>query len=109
MASRAGSRTPSRTTTTASGTTPAAKAATGRPAGWGRPPCGRNHDHPPVQGLAAFGARSVRVALPFAAYQVVARHPQAGLFSPGGSLLVLIAWPVATLVTAGVLLARRDL
>jgi hypothetical protein len=40
---------------------------------------------------------------------VVARHPQAGLFSPGVSLLVLIAWPAAMLVTAGVLFTRRDL
>jgi len=56
-----------------------------------------------------WNVRIGRFTLPFAAYQVVARHSQAGLFSPGVSLLILIAWPVATLVTAGVLLTRRDL
>ena len=56
-----------------------------------------------------WNVRIGRFTLPFAAYQVVARHPQAGLFSPGVSLLVLIAWPAAILVTAGVLLSRRDL
>jgi hypothetical protein len=44
----------------------------------------------------------------FAAYQVLALHPQRGLFSPGASMLVLIAWPAAALVAAGVLLTRRD-
>jgi hypothetical protein len=56
-----------------------------------------------------WNVRIGRFTLPFAAYQVVAQHPQAGLLSPGLSLLVLIAWPAATLVTAGVLLTRRDL
>jgi len=56
-----------------------------------------------------WNVRIGRFTLPFAAYQVVGRHPQAGLFSPGVSLLVLIAWPAAILVTAGVLLSRRDL
>ena len=56
-----------------------------------------------------WNVRIGRFTLPFAAYQVVARHSQPGLFSPGVSLLVLIAWPAVILVTAGVLLARRDL
>ena len=56
-----------------------------------------------------WNARIGRFTLPFAAYQVVARHPQAGLFSPGVSLLIVIAWPAAIVVTAGVLLTRRDL
>ena len=56
-----------------------------------------------------WNVRIGRFTLPFAAYQVVARHSQAGLFSPGVSLLILIAWPVATLATAGALLTRRDL
>jgi ABC-2 type transport system permease protein len=56
-----------------------------------------------------WNVRIGRFTLPFAAYQVVARHPQAGLFSPGVSLLILIAWPAAILVTAGILLTRRDL
>ena len=56
-----------------------------------------------------WNVRIGRFTLPFAAYQVVARHAQAGLFSPWVSLLILLAWPAATLVTAGVLLTRRDL
>ena len=34
-----------------------------------------------------------RFTMAFAASQVTALHPQAGLFSPGGSMLVLVAWP----------------
>jgi len=60
-------------------------------------------------GPSPWNVRIGRFTLPFAAYQVVARHPQAGLFSPEVSLLILIAWPAATLVTAGVLLTHRDL
>jgi len=56
-----------------------------------------------------WNTRLGRFTLPFAAYQVVTLHPQAHLFSPGVSLLVILAWPAAVLVTAGVLLARRDL
>jgi ABC-2 type transport system permease protein len=49
-----------------------------------------------------------RFTLPAAAYQVVALHPQAHLFSPAGSMLVLIAWPAAILLTAALLITRRD-
>jgi ABC-2 type transport system permease protein len=49
-----------------------------------------------------------RFTLPFAAYQVVALHPQTGLFSPAVSMLVLIAWPAAILLTAAILITRRD-
>jgi hypothetical protein len=49
-----------------------------------------------------------RFTLPFAAYQVVALHPAANLFSPALSMLVLIAWPAATLLTAALLITRRD-
>ena len=56
-----------------------------------------------------WNTRLGRFTLPFAAYQVVTLHPQAHLFSPGVSLLVILAWPAAALVTAGILLARRDL
>lgn len=49
-----------------------------------------------------------RFTMPFAASQVLAVHPQHGLFSPGASMLVLIAWPAVALLAAGVLLTRRD-
>jgi len=49
-----------------------------------------------------------RFTLPFAAYQVVTLHLQAALFSPAVSLAVLIAWPAAILLIAGLLIARRD-
>jgi hypothetical protein len=44
----------------------------------------------------------------FAASQVTALHPQAGLFSPGASMLVLVAWPAGTLLAAGLVITRRD-
>jgi len=40
--------------------------------------------------------------------QVTALHPAADLFSPGASLLVLLAWPAAALAAAAVLITRRD-
>jgi ABC-2 type transport system permease protein len=49
-----------------------------------------------------------RFTLPFAAYDEVAAHPPAGLLSPWLSLLVLIAWPAVALLTAAVVLTRRD-
>jgi ABC-type transport system involved in multi-copper enzyme maturation permease subunit len=49
-----------------------------------------------------------RFTMAFAASQVTALHPQAGLFSPGGSMLVLVAWPAATLLVAGLVISRRD-
>jgi ABC-2 type transport system permease protein len=49
-----------------------------------------------------------RFTMAFAAFQVTALHPQAGLLSPAASMLVLIAWPVATLLAAGLVLSRRD-
>jgi ABC-2 type transport system permease protein len=49
-----------------------------------------------------------RFTLPFAAYQAATLHPQAGLFSPGLSMLVLVAWPAAALVTAATVITRRD-
>jgi hypothetical protein len=49
-----------------------------------------------------------RFTLAFAASQVTALHPQAGLFSPGGSMLVLVAWPAGTLLVAGLVITRRD-
>jgi ABC-2 type transport system permease protein len=49
-----------------------------------------------------------RFTLAFAAYQVVALHPQPGLFSPAVSLLVLLAWPAAALLAAAFVITRRD-
>jgi len=40
---------------------------------------------------------------------VTALHPQAGLFSPAVSLLILLAWPTAILAAASLVLARRDI
>ena len=39
---------------------------------------------------------------------VCALHPAADLFSPGWSLLVLLAWPAAGLAAAAVVITRRD-
>ena len=55
-----------------------------------------------------WNARIGRFTLPVAAYQVVALHPQAGLLSPALSLLVLLAWPAGILLTAAVVITRRD-
>jgi ABC-2 type transport system permease protein len=49
-----------------------------------------------------------RFTVAFAAFQVTAQHPQAGLLSPWASMLVLVAWPAAALLTAGLVLSRRD-
>jgi hypothetical protein len=49
-----------------------------------------------------------RFTMAFAATQVVALHPQPGLLSPAVSMLVLMAWPAAALLTAGLVTARRD-
>jgi ABC-2 type transport system permease protein len=49
-----------------------------------------------------------RFTMAFAAVQVTALHPQAGLLSPWASMLVLIAWPAAALLAAGLTLSRRD-
>jgi hypothetical protein len=43
-----------------------------------------------------------------AAQQVVTTHPRTDLFPPGGSLLVLLAWPAAALLTAAILITRQD-
>jgi ABC-2 type transport system permease protein len=49
-----------------------------------------------------------RFTLAFSAYQVIALHAQAGLFSPAASMLVLVAWPALALLAAGLVLSRRD-
>jgi ABC-2 type transport system permease protein len=50
-----------------------------------------------------------RFTLGFAAYQVTAPHPQAGLLSPALSMLVILAWPAASLLAAALVFARRDM
>ena len=39
---------------------------------------------------------------------MTALHPAANLFSPGLSLLVVLAWPAAGLAAAAVLITLRD-
>ena len=53
--------------------------------------------------------RISRFTLLEAARQVTALHPATNLFSPGLSLLVLLAWPAAALAAAAVLITRRDI
>jgi hypothetical protein len=55
-----------------------------------------------------WNGRIGRFTLLEAARQVSALHPASDLFSPGWSLLVLLAWPAAALVAAAVLITRRD-
>jgi hypothetical protein len=55
-----------------------------------------------------WSGRIGRFTLLDAARQVSALHPAADLFSPGWSLLVLLAWPAAGLALAAVLITQRD-
>jgi ABC-type transport system involved in multi-copper enzyme maturation permease subunit len=57
---------------------------------------------------AQWSGRLGRFTLVEAARQVTALHPAANLFSPGLSLLVVLAWPAAALAAAAVLITRRD-
>lgn len=43
-----------------------------------------------------------------AAQQVALLHPQADMFSPATSMLVLLAWPAAALVIAAVTITRTE-
>jgi ABC-type Na+ transport system ATPase subunit NatA len=66
-----------------------------------------------VPGIAAllpapWDGRIGRFTLLEAAQQVSALHPAADLFFPGWSLLVLLAWPAASLAAAAILITRRD-
>jgi ABC-2 type transport system permease protein len=65
---------------------------------------------PSVLGLlpAPWSGRLGRFTLLDAARQVTALHPAANLFSPGWSLLVLLAWPAVGLAAAAILITRRD-
>jgi len=58
---------------------------------------------------APWNGRIGRFTLLEAAWQVTALHPAANLFSPGLSLLVLLAWPAAALAVVAVLITRRDI
>ncbi len=49
-----------------------------------------------------------RFTMAFAATQIVALRPQPGLLSPAASMLVLVAWPAAALLAAGLVTAGRD-
>ena len=49
-----------------------------------------------------------RFTMGFAAYQVTGPRPHPGLFSPALSMLVILAWPAASLLAAALVLARRD-
>jgi len=55
-----------------------------------------------------WNGRLGRFTLLEAARQATALRPAADLFSPGWSLLVLLAWPAAALAVAAVLITRRD-
>jgi hypothetical protein len=56
-----------------------------------------------------WGPRIGRFTLIDAAHQVTALHPQADLFAPPLSLLVLLAWPAVALTAAALLITRRDI
>jgi ABC-2 type transport system permease protein len=49
-----------------------------------------------------------RLTMPLAAFQVLAMHPQPGLLSPAVSMVVLVAWPAAALLAAGLVISSRD-
>ncbi len=57
---------------------------------------------------APWNGRIGRFTMLDAAHQITALHPGTNLFSPGWSLLVLLAWPAAAVAVAMVLLTRRD-
>ena len=49
-----------------------------------------------------------RITLGFAAYQVTSPHPHPGLLAPALSVLVILAWPAASLLAAALVLACLD-
>lgn len=49
-----------------------------------------------------------KFTLLMAAYQLVSEHAHAGLLSRPLSLAIVVAWPAAGLLTAGILIRRRD-
>jgi hypothetical protein len=57
---------------------------------------------------APWADRIGRLTLLIAASQALSLHPKASLLSPSLSMLVLLAWPVITLLMAALLITRRD-
>jgi ABC-2 type transport system permease protein len=55
-----------------------------------------------------WNTRVDRFTLFYAAYQAVTLRPQSNLLSPGLSMLVIIAWPAATLLAAAIMITRRS-
>jgi ABC-2 type transport system permease protein len=55
-----------------------------------------------------WNTRLGRFTMPYAAYQAVTLHPQAGMLSPGLSLVVVVAWPAIAVLAAAAVLTRRD-
>jgi len=49
-----------------------------------------------------------RFTLVGAVYQLVSTHPSGQLFSPGLSLIVMLAWPAVALALAAVVITRHD-
>jgi ABC-2 type transport system permease protein len=49
-----------------------------------------------------------RFTLLIASSQIVSLHPKVGLLSPTFSVLVVVAWPTASLLIAALLITRRD-
>jgi ABC-2 type transport system permease protein len=66
---------------------------------------------PAITGVlpSPWNGRIGRFTLLDAVRQVSALHPGANLFSPGWSLLVLLAWPAVALAVAAVLITQRDI
>lgn len=65
---------------------------------------------PSIAGLfpRPWGSRIGRFTIIDAAQQVALLHPQAHLFSPAVSMLVLLAWPAIALVIAAVAITRAE-
>jgi ABC-2 type transport system permease protein len=65
---------------------------------------------PSILGLLPrpWGSRIGRFTIIDAAQQVALLHPQAHMFSPAISMLVLLAWPAAALVIAAVTITRTE-
>jgi hypothetical protein len=65
---------------------------------------------PSIAGLFPhpWGSRIGRFTIIDAAQQVALLHPQADMFSPAISLLVLLAWPAVTLVIAAAVITRTE-
>jgi ABC-2 type transport system permease protein len=57
---------------------------------------------------APWNTRIGQFTLPFAAYQAITLHPRPDLLSPALSLVVMIAWPAASLLAAALTITRRD-